>query len=176
MLEKESTQSLGISPIDVTLNFDEMSLQHGFATPWGGGINPKLVHWSVQEDFTNWTPSITPFKIEGSDEMSLLDVINDPVNNPAHHNTDVTFKIGDFDEIYFQHVNDPVNNPAHYNHKGVEAIAAIEASMTDEEFQGYLKGNCMKYLWRYKYKGKPVEDLKKAQWYLDKLIASVDNV
>jgi hypothetical protein len=120
MLEKESTQSLGISPIDVTLNFDEMSLQPD--------------------------------------------------------NTDVTFKIGDFDEIYFQHVNDPVNNPAHYNHKGVEAIAAIEASMTDEEFQGYLKGNCMKYLWRYKYKGKPVEDLKKAQWYLDKLIASVDNV
>ena len=85
-------------------------------------------------------------------------------------------KIGDFDEIYFEKVSDPVNNPAHYNHKGVEAIAAIEASMTDEEFQGYLKGNCMKYLWRYKYKGKPVEDLKKAQWYLDKLIASVDNV
>ena len=122
MLEKESTQSLGISPIDVTLNFDE---------------------------------------------MSLLDVINDPVNNPAHHNPDVTFKIV---------TDDPVNNPAHYNHKGVEAIAAIEASMTDEEFQGYLKGNCMKYLWRYKYKGKPVEDLKKAQWYLEKLIASVDNV
>ena len=87
--------------------------------------------------------------------------------------TDVTLN---FDEVYFQHVNDPVNNPAHYNHKGVEAIAAIEASMTDEEFQGYLKGNCMKYLWRYKYKGKPVEDLKKAQWYLEKLIASVENV
>ena len=87
--------------------------------------------------------------------------------------TDVTLN---FDEVYFQNVNDPVNNPAHYNHKGVEAIAAIEASMTDEEFQGYLKGNCMKYLWRYNYKGKPVEDLKKAQWYLEKLIASVDNV
>jgi hypothetical protein len=170
MLEKESTQSLGISPIDVTFNFDEMSLQHGFSTTWGGQ-NPKLVKWSVQEDFTNWTPidagSITPFKIGDFDKVSLLDVINDPVNNPAHHNTDVTFKTV---------TDDPVNNPAHYNHKGVEAIAAIEASMTDEEFQGYLKGNCMKYLWRYKYKGKPVEDLKKAQWYLEKLIASVDNV
>jgi len=77
---------------------------------------------------------------------------------------------------YFEEPSDPVNSPSHYNHKGVEAIAAIEASMTDEEFQGYLKGNCMKYMWRYKYKGKPVEDLKKAQWYLDKLIASVDNV
>ena len=56
---------------------------------------------------------------------------------------------------YFEEPSDPVNNPAHYTHKGVEAIAAIEASMTDEEFQGYCKGNAMKYLWRYKYKGKP---------------------
>ncbi len=69
---------------------------------------------------------------------------------------------------------DAVNNPSHYNAKGVEAIVAIEASMSDEEFRGYLKGNCMKYMWRYNYKGKPVEDLKKAQWYLNKLIASVE--
>ena len=69
---------------------------------------------------------------------------------------------------------DMVNNPSHYNHKGVECIDAIEASMTEEEFQGYLKGNLMKYTWRYKYKGKPVEDLKKAEWYLKKLIASVE--
>ena len=48
--------------------------------------------------------------------------------------------------------------------------------MTAEEFTGYLKGNCMKYLWRYKYKGKPVEDLKKCQWYLNKLIASVEKL
>jgi len=67
---------------------------------------------------------------------------------------------------------DPVNSPAHYNRKGVEAIQAIEASMSPEEYRGYLKGNCMKYLWRYQYKGKPVEDLKKCQWYLDRLIAS----
>jgi hypothetical protein len=77
---------------------------------------------------------------------------------------------------YFEDPSDPVNSPSHYNTKGVEAIKAIEASMSDEEYQGYLKGNCMKYMWRYKYKGKPVEDLKKAQWYLEKLIASVENV
>ena len=69
---------------------------------------------------------------------------------------------------------DVVNSPAHYNEKGVECIEAIEASMSAEEFQGYLKGNLMKYTWRYKYKGKPVEDLKKAEWYLKKLIASVE--
>ena len=65
---------------------------------------------------------------------------------------------------------DVVNNPDHYNTGNVECIEAIEESMTPEAFRGYLKGNCMKYLWRYNYKGKPVEDLQKAQWYLAELI------
>ena len=66
--------------------------------------------------------------------------------------------------------NNTVNNPYHYNKKGIECIAAIEASMTNKEFKGYLKGNIIKYEWRYTYKGKPLEDLEKAQWYLEKLI------
>jgi hypothetical protein len=64
---------------------------------------------------------------------------------------------------------DPVESPVHYNTGSVECIEAIKASMSDTEFKGYLKGNAMKYLWRYDYKGKPVEDLKKAQWYLARL-------
>jgi hypothetical protein len=64
---------------------------------------------------------------------------------------------------------DPVESPVHYNTGSVECIEAIKASMSDTEFKGYLKGNVMKYLWRYDYKGKPVEDLKKAQWYLARL-------
>ena len=65
---------------------------------------------------------------------------------------------------------DVVNNPNHYNNGSVECIEGIQASMSEEAFNGYLKGNCMKYLWRYDYKGKPVEDLQKAQWYLAELI------
>ena len=42
--------------------------------------------------------------------------------------------------------------------------------MTDTEFRGYLKGNAVKYLWRYNYKNKPVEDLRKCRWYVDRLI------
>jgi len=38
------------------------------------------------------------------------------------------------------------------------------------EFEGYCKGQVLKYLWRYRYKGKPLEDLKKAEWYLQLLI------
>ena len=71
-------------------------------------------------------------------------------------------------------MTDNVNRPAHYNQSGIEAIDAIKASMSTEEYHGYLKGNCLKYIWRYKYKGKPLEDLLKAEWYLKKLISSVD--
>ena len=65
---------------------------------------------------------------------------------------------------------DPVDRPDHYNTGAIEAIEAIKASMHPQEFKGYLKGNCMKYLWRYEYKNKPVEDLRKCRWYLDRLI------
>jgi len=64
---------------------------------------------------------------------------------------------------------DMVNSPPHYNASGIECIQAIAAA-TDDGFQYYLQGNILKYLWRYRYKDKPLEDLEKAKWYLDKLI------
>ena len=68
---------------------------------------------------------------------------------------------------------DVVNNPQHYNTGNIECIEAIQESMSPEAFKGYLKGNTMKYLWRYDYKGKASEDLQKAGWYLNKLIKEV---
>ena len=68
-------------------------------------------------------------------------------------------------------VEDVVNHPIHYNKSGIETIDAIKA-MTNEGFEYYLQGNIMKYLWRYKYKN-GVEDLEKAQWYLNKLISTI---
>lgn len=64
---------------------------------------------------------------------------------------------------------DNVNHPSHYTTGDIECIDAIEASMSEQEFKGYLKGNCIKYLWRYRNKGGK-EDLQKAQWYLDRLV------
>ena len=66
--------------------------------------------------------------------------------------------------------SDPVNRPSHYTAGGIECIDAIKASMSTEAFLGFLKGNVQKYMWRYEKKVAPVEDLKKAQWYLSKLI------
>jgi hypothetical protein len=67
---------------------------------------------------------------------------------------------------------DPVGAPDHYNKGAIEAIEAIKASMHPQEYKGYLKGNCLKYLWRYEYKN-GVEDLRKARVYLEWLIKEV---
>lgn len=64
---------------------------------------------------------------------------------------------------------DMVNAPAHYTSGKVECIDAIESMLTRDEFIGFLRGNILKYQWRYKIKN-GVEDLKKAQWYFDRLI------
>lgn len=68
---------------------------------------------------------------------------------------------------------DPVHSPSHYKVGSIETADAIEASMSADAWEGYLKGNILKYLWRYPYKGKREEDLRKARWYLDRLIKVV---
>jgi uncharacterized Ntn-hydrolase superfamily protein len=70
-------------------------------------------------------------------------------------------------------VIDMVNSPPHYNQTGIECIDAIQAALGDN-FKYYLQGNVMKYLWRFDYKSKPLEDLQKANWYLKKLIETCD--
>ncbi len=66
---------------------------------------------------------------------------------------------------------DNVNRPSHYASGSIECIEAIKAQMTPDEYQGYLRGNVVKYMWRWREKG-GVESLRKARWYLDRLIAS----
>ena len=62
-----------------------------------------------------------------------------------------------------------VNSPPHYKQGDVECIEAIKAA-TGEGYQGYLQGNIMKYIWRYRAKGQAINDIKKAEWYLKELI------
>ncbi|MHA3065778.1 DUF3310 domain-containing protein [Lacticaseibacillus saniviri] len=71
-------------------------------------------------------------------------------------------------------MTDNVNHPSHYDHGNMETIDVIQGGMTAEEYRGFLKGNIIKYISRADYKN-GLEDLKKARWYLDKLIESVDD-
>jgi hypothetical protein len=65
--------------------------------------------------------------------------------------------------------SDPVNQPAHYKHGEVECIDAIKAMLGHEGLMHACEANVLKYLWRWRYKG-GVESLRKARWYIDKLI------
>jgi hypothetical protein len=65
--------------------------------------------------------------------------------------------------------DDKVNSPSHYTTGTIESLVYIESMLTEEEYIGFLRGNISKYLHRYKYKN-GVEDLRKAQFYLNKLI------
>ena len=67
-------------------------------------------------------------------------------------------------------VFDAVRKPAHYNNGSMECIDAIRGMLSHEEYIGYLRGNSLKYRWRFRYKGKPIEDLRKARWYEDRLL------
>jgi len=72
-------------------------------------------------------------------------------------------------------MSDEINKPAHYNQNGIETIDLIKESMSHNEFNGYLRGNILKYISRYthKHKEEPVKDLLKAKWYLEKLIKNI---
>lgn len=67
-------------------------------------------------------------------------------------------------------MEDMVNHPPHYTQGDVECIDAIKASMDPKEYIGFLKGQVIKYIWRFEKKNNPSEDLKKCRFYLKKLI------
>lgn len=64
---------------------------------------------------------------------------------------------------------DEVNRPSHYNQGTIEAIDYIKQQLGDD-FRSYLLGSVLKYLHRHEYKENPLRDLKKCQWYLERLI------
>lgn len=66
--------------------------------------------------------------------------------------------------------HDDVNNPAHYDlFPDEQAIDIIERALTPEEYEGYLKGNVLKYRLRAGQKGDAEKCLSKAEWYRNRL-------
>jgi hypothetical protein len=73
--------------------------------------------------------------------------------------------------------NDSVNHPSHYTDGKIECIEYIKDKLTAEEFQGFCKGNALKYVSRAGKKdpNKYAEDLQKAVFYLNKAIEERGN-
>ena len=69
-------------------------------------------------------------------------------------------------------MSDMIDHPKHYTKGSLEVIDIIKAIVETKEdtFQAYLVSNVVKYICRYEHKGSPVEDLRKAKWYLNRLI------
>jgi hypothetical protein len=72
---------------------------------------------------------------------------------------------------------DLVNHPPHYQAGTVEAIDFIESVITDAPHMvlAYLQGQALKYMIRMWLKGNALEDAKKAEWYLNRLIAKMES-
>ena len=71
-------------------------------------------------------------------------------------------------------MSDPVDHPSHYTQGRFEVIDVIEDSLASEGFEGYCVGNVMKYVMRYRHKN-GVEDLRKAEWYLRRLVSWMES-
>ena len=65
--------------------------------------------------------------------------------------------------------SDAINSPSHYTSGGIETIDFIEAKELD-----YNLGNVIKYITRAEKKGRKLEDLKKAQWYLNRAVSNLE--
>lgn len=72
--------------------------------------------------------------------------------------------------VYVGEKHDPVNHPAHYETNGIECIDAMRASQGDEVVKDFCICNAFKYIWRNSHKGASLQDLEKAAWYLNKAI------
>lgn len=70
---------------------------------------------------------------------------------------------------------DNVNHPSHYTQGGIECIDAIKAATVGlSGIEAVCTGNAVKYMWRWKFKN-GAEDIRKAMWYLEKLLEEVES-
>lgn len=129
------------------------------------GVSPNLVHqvnWQRRKnsEFVSkvFAKAKEPSKIvKAVQEMkTTLDALDKIKDRPKYRLASA------FDDL--------VNHPPHYKAGGVETIDFIEAKDLN-----YRLGNVVKYITRAEKKGNPIEDLKKARWYLDREISVREN-
>lgn len=70
----------------------------------------------------------------------------------------------------FSEAGSQVEHPSHYNQNGIECFDVIKAAIGDVGFKHFCYGNAIKYLFRAKHKGREMEDLEKAMFYLKEII------
>lgn len=142
----------------------QVGFTHANCTWDGQGI-----HW-VQAGIgaNDWTSCKPIEKVKGS--SVIRDCIPTTLERAAYTSKEIS------GVNYMPEKVDTVNHPPHYNQPGkLETIEVMKNSLSTEEFHGYLKGQVLKYLARANYKhATPLEDTKKAQWYLNRLVQELE--
>lgn len=149
-------------------NFEDMDVNLSHLEAAISGDNSELVcaFW------WNETPQGADYWQEQYDDTSDLD--RGELNRIRHDYLE--WRKEPIEEAGFISVRqDAVNSPSHYGNGEIECIVYMKDNMDPQMFQGYLEGNAKKYLHRWRYKGNGTEDLKKARWYLDRLIKELDS-
>lgn len=94
-----------------------------------------------------------------------------PLNTRHHEQQSLNDQYAEIEQVR----QDAVNHPNHYKQGNIECIDALEsATIGKSGIEAVCVANVIKYLWRYEEKN-GLEDVKKAQWYLERLIASMDS-
>lgn len=128
--------------------------------------NPEEVAHLLDFEVIDDTPTIAEAVEENSEDVKPKRRTLG-VSNP-------TDDITEYAEKYLEAVKpDPVNRPAHYTSGGIECIDAMQAAFGVEAVKDFCLCNAFKYLWRHRNKN-GVEDLKKARWYLNRLITEME--
>lgn len=123
----------------------------------------RLLGYEVIEDDTPTAADV----VEHHGEDAKLKRRTLGASNPTEDMTEYV-------EKYLEAVKpDPVNRPAHYTSGGIECIDAMQAAFGAEAVKDFCLCNAFKYLWRHRQKN-GVEDLKKARWYLNRLIREME--
>lgn len=136
-------------------------LEH-YGIPWLKASYKKLNHGIPYEDQVK---GLKPVAIN----KSIMEVINK--QEEEKEEKEETIQLTDVKPVLLEPnmlSNDAIN-PNHYKSGNMECIDALTETLGSDGIKAFCKGNVIKYLWRYEKKN-GVEDLKKAQWYLNKLI------
>ena len=134
----------------------------------------KYEMWNEEEaaDFSQLTHDLLWGKKNGIPQLKLADEWTGQEEVPAKNPTRPRNAIQSTGFI----PDDRVNSPSHYTSGRMESIDIIEDTIqvAPTPKEGFLQGQVLKYILRVWLKDNPLEDLKKARWYLDRLIKSLE--
>lgn len=142
---------------------------------WIGKKDPVIL-WQREQDEPFLTPECTL-----NDQYAEIESVRQAIKVKSGSDSDHALDVMSFGFMGFRAVRpiarakDNVNHPSHYTQGKVECIDALEsATIGKSGIEAVCVANVIKYLWRYEEKN-GVEDVKKAQFYLNRLLSTLEN-